>query len=604
MGHDTTEEAHVDPAAGSEPNVVLGALAALVVALFGLVCGYSSPPAAADEQATAAVSYPGADTPRVVRGAHGAIATAAPEASAAGLDVLRAGGNAYDALIAASFAAAVARPQSTGLGGGGFVVWHHAATKTQGAIDGREMAPSAATRAMYVDGAGKVTEDYKRGPRSAAVPGLVAMLHHLYEEHGSKRVTWSRLLQPAIELAEEGVVVDGPLARAIEQYEGELSRWHYSKQLFLPGGRRLRQGDLLVQRDLARTLREVAANRTDGFYTGWVATAIADDTAAHGGLITREDLASYEVKTREAVRGTYRGKTVVSMPPPSSGGTHLVQMLNILSGFDLRAMGWHGPDHLHVLTETMRRAYADRSKYMADPDFVDVPVAQLTDPGYARRLFDGIDRARATPSNQIAPGSKLQAEHPQTTHISVIDDDGNAVASTQTINTGLGSCFVAGNTGVILNNEMNDFTAKANVPNEFGLIQSEGNLPEPGKRPLSSMTPTIVLDADGKVWAVIGTPGGAKIITTVLQLLSNLVDYEMSAEDAVQRPRIHHQWLPDVLQLENGIGGAGLLTRRGHARVRQLDANSGLGNAQVVVVRDGIRIAVSDRRGTGRPGAY
>jgi gamma-glutamyltranspeptidase / glutathione hydrolase len=601
MANATHDKHALDSAEQAEGNVALGVFAAIGIAAFSFFAG--SPHSEASDGPLPAVSQPTATSPRAVVGGAGAIATAAPEASKAGLDALRKGGNAYDAMVAASFVVSVVRPQSTGLGGGGFVVYYDARTQASGAIDGREMAPRGASKSMYVEN-GKVIEGYRVGPLSAGVPGLVKMLHHLYLTKGSGKLSWNDLVQPARKLAEYGCVVRAPLARAIKKHSQKLARYPASRKIFMPGGKPLREGDRLVQLDLAHTLQTIAAEGADGFYGGWVAEEIAKSNTAAGGVIRSMDLASYRIQARTPIEGSYRGLKVISMPPPSSGGVHLVEMLNMLSHHDLAGMGWHSTRHLHVLAESMRRAFADRAEYMADADFVEVPVAKLIAPGYGKNLSDSIDLQHATPSDEVKPGALFVKEREHTTHISIIDADGNAVASTQTINTALGSLFVAGKSGVLLNNEMNDFTADPSAPNAFGLTQSSKNLPEPKKRPLSSMTPTIVLNADGSVRGVFGSPGGPKIITTVLQTIVNVVDFGMSAEEAVSARRIHHQWKADVLRVEDGVPHGKQLATMGH-HVETLGKNRGLGNAQIILIRpDGARAAASDPRGTGRPGAY
>lgn len=601
MAH-ATQEQILNPAEQAETSVAWGVCAALALALLAFAHGYSGGPSASQPPA---VSEPTPSSPREVEGSKGAVATAHPEASKAALEVLRSGGNAFDALVAASFVISVVEPQSTGLGGGGFVVYHDAQAGQQGAIDGREVAPQGATRDMYVQD-GEVIEGYRVGPLSAGVPGLVGMLHHTYRMKGSGVLSWAQLVEPARKLAEFGCVVTPHLAKAIEVHQKDLERYPTSQAVFLPEGKPLEAGATLVQNDLAHTLSVIAEKGAAGFYTGPIAKELAQASVDFGGMLKMSDLASYAPKDREAVRGTYRGVTVISMPPPSSGGVHLVQMLNILSHHDLAGMGFQSTEHLHLLTEAMRRAFADRAAFMADADKADVPVAKLLDPAYGAALSKDIDLHKATPSDEVRPGALFVKESEHTTHISIIDAWGNAVASTQTINTGLGSCFVAGTTGVLLNNEMADFTADVSKPNPFGLPQSEKNLPEPGKRPLSSMTPTVLLDAKGNVLAALGSPGGPKIITTTLQTLSNIVDFEQGALESVANPRIHHQWKhngEDKLFVERGVSGGGGLGALGH-RVARVPYGS-LGNAQIVLVRpDGTRVAASDPRYFGRPGAY
>lgn len=593
MGHGThehTADPHQSAAEASEANVMLAFCAAIAVAIAGFLLGKAPGPEAHAPVAVEQVSRP----------ASAAVATAAPEASDAALAVLAKGGNAFDALVAASFVVSVVRPEATGIGGGGFVVFHDASRGAQGVLDGREAAPAAATPGMYVDAQGRVREGYRVGPLSAGVPGLVALLEEVYQRHGSGRVSWRELVEPAIRYAEDGFVVPAKLARSIATHRAELERYPSSAAVFLPDGRAPLAGEVLRQPALAATLRTIAERGAEGFYRGPVAETLARAARRHGGILSAADLRDYEVKEREPVRGTYRGRTIVSMPPPSSGGVHLVQMLNVLSGYDLAELGFHSPEHLHLLAETMRLAFADRNRFMADADFVSVPVDRLIDPAYAARLRGAIDPARAGVS-RADDGGRLLPERPHTTHISIVDAEGNAVASTQTINTSLGSCFVAGNTGVVLNNEMADFTADPDQPNPFGLRQGEQNLPEPRKRPLSSMSPTLVFDAHGRVEAVVGSPGGPTIITTVLQVVSNLVDFEMSAGEAVAAPRLHHQWLPDEVVLEAGLKNrAAALARLGH-QVRTLDAGAGIGNAQIVVMTPSGVVGASDPRGTGRP---
>lgn len=584
----------------SEGSVVLAFCGALGVAL--LLAVASAPRGTDQGHASAAERVAGARV-QLAEGQQHAVAAAAPEASEAGLRVLEEGGNAADALVAASFVMAVVRPQSTGIGGGGFVLYHDAATHEQTALDGRERAPQDARENMYLDSRGKPTRESLDGPRAAGVPGLVAMLWDLHRTQGSKKLTWERLVQPAIELAEKGFPVPPSLARAVAARRAVLERYPASRDLFVPAGRALQAGDLFVQADLGRTLRAIATQGKSGFYAGPVAERLSQATRAAGGHLTAKDLSDYEVKRRAPVRGTYRGHELVSMPPPSSGGVHLIEMLNVLGTWELDDLGWHRPDHLHALAETMKRAYADRAEHMGDSDFVPVPVELLTSVDYAAQVRAGIAMDHATPSAQIRSGRPAGPERPHTTHISVIDAQGNAAASTQTINTGLGSGFVAAGTGVVLNNEMDDFAAKPGAPNAYGLVQGQQNAIQPGKRPLSSMTPTIVL-RDGKPVLIVGSPGGSRIITTVLQVISNVLDFRMTLDRAVAAPRVHHQWLPDELVVEPGIpqGSLDELGARGH--IVKVLAEDGIGEVQAILVKpNGTRVAVSDPRGEGRPAA-
>ncbi|MGB6229908.1 MAG: gamma-glutamyltransferase, partial [Litorimonas sp.] len=399
---------------------------------------------------------------------------------------------------------------------------------------------------MYLDEDGEVDTDRAQFSRaSAGVPGSVAGLLHALDRYGT--MSRREVIGPAIRLAERGVTVTPAFAQALASAES-LAADESSLDYF--GG--FEAGDRMVQRDLAETLRRIVRGGRDGFYAGETADLIVAEMARGNGLITLEDLAGYEVIEREPVVGTYKGYTVAAMPPPSSGGVHMVQMLNILSGYDLQADGHNSARYLHKLIEAMRRAYADRSVYLGDPDFVDVPVAELTDPDYADRLRDTIDLSSSSRSADIRPGSELPSESMDTTHYSVIDAEGRAVAVTYTLNFSFGSGFSVDGAGFLLNNEMDDFSAKPGAPNGYGLIGGEANEIEPRKRPLSSMTPTLVLKDDRVVLAT-GSPGGSTIITSVMQAVLNAVEWDMNIADALNRPRIHHQWLPDVVILEPGI---------------------------------------------------
>jgi gamma-glutamyltranspeptidase/glutathione hydrolase len=587
----------------SEGSVVLVFCAALALSLGAALAG--RPAAAEHEAAAPEVERPVSE--RVAEGTQGAVSAAAPEASAAGLAVLEEGGNAADALVAASFVMAVVRPQSTGIGGGGFALYHDA-RGGDAAYDGRERAPAEASEDMYLDSRGNKTRQSLDGARAAGVPGLVAMLAKLHAEHGSKKVSWARLVQPAIDLAEQGVRVTPSLARAIAERKQVLEACTAARALFLPDGRPLAEGDLLRQPDLARTLKAIAARGAPGFYEGEVARALVQATRAAGGHLSDEDLRGYQAVARDPVRGTYRGYQVISMPPPSAGGVLLIEMLNVLSNRqDLGDLSYHGGAHVHLLAETMRRAYADRSELFGDPDAVRLPTARLLTPEYAAALYRGIDPAHATPSSAVRPGQAGIPEGPHTTHISVVDAAGNACSSTQTVNLHLGSAFVAAGTGVLLNNEMDDFATKPGTPNAFGLVQGRLNAIAPGRRPVSSMTPTIVLDREGKVFLVLGSPGGSRITTAVLQVLSNVIDFGMSLDQAIEAPRLHHQWLADELVLERGFDGGVVqdLAARGHI-VRVLTGeHDAVGEVEAVLVRpDGERVAATDPRGEGTPAAY
>lgn len=537
------------------------ALLSIVLSLGLIFPAWSQPlPANGDEP----IYNPAARHQPVVA-AGGMVVSQEALASRIGADILAKGGNAVDAAVAVGFALAVTLPRAGNLGGGGFMLIHLAGEGRTVAIDYREMAPAAATRDMYLNAAGQVDKQKSRFSHLAAgVPGTVAGLVHALENYGSMDL--KDVIAPAIRLAADGITVSYDLADALARAQGRLAASPAAKAIFLPrDGAPPQPGDRLVQRDLAWSLRQIRAHGRDGFYKGPLAARIGADMAAHGGLITEADLAAYRVAERAPVTGSYRGYDIVTMPPPSSGGVHVLQILNTIENDDLAAMGAGSADAVHLMAEAMKQAYADRSVYLGDPDFVDVPVAALIAKRYGREIRARIDMARARPAGDIAPAANLPAESPQTTHYSVIDKAGNAVANTYTLNFSYGSGHVAAGTGILLNNEMDDFAAKEGVPNAFGLLGDEANAIQPGKRPLSSMTP-LMLMKDGKPWLVSGTPGGSTIITTMVQVIVNMADFGMNAADAAAMPRFHHQWQPDRLMLEPGFSPdtLRLLEARGH----------------------------------------
>ncbi len=483
---------------------------------------------------------------------HGMVAAQERMAAEIGRDILAAGGNAVDAGVAVAFALAVTLPRAGNIGGGGFMIVHDAEKGETRAIDYREMAPAKAERDMFLDAEGNAdSEKSLYSGAASGVPGTVAGMKAALDAYGS--MEWAEVIAPAIKLAEEGYAVTPELADSLESERENLEKFDSTKAVFFKeGGEAYRPGDTLIQADLAATLKKIAAEGPDGFYKGEVAEKIATAVQEAGGAITVEDMANYKVAMREPVRGTYRGYEVVSMPPPSSGGVHLIQMLNALEGYPISALGQNSGQTIHLMAEVMKLAYADRSEYLGDPDFVDVPVDALTSKEYAADMRAKISADFARPSADIKPADLAPYESDQTTHFSIIDKDGNAVSNTYTINLNYGSGLVAGGTGVLMNNEMDDFSAKPGVPNAFGLVGGDANAIEAGKRPLSSMTPTMVLK-DGKVWLVTGSPGGARIITTVLQVVMNMIDHGMNVAEASTAPRVHHQWLPDELRIEEGI---------------------------------------------------
>ncbi len=482
---------------------------------------------------------------------HGMVVAQESLAAQIGVEILDRGGNAVDAAVAVGFAMAVTYPRAGNIGGGGFMVIHLAKGHRDIAIDYRETAPSAATPTMFLDAQGNPDPMKSRDSGLAVgVPGTVAGLALAEEKYGSGKLSLADLIAPAINLAQSGVPIEDDLADSLPQSQARLSRWPSTKSIFFNGDRPMQEGDRLIQLDLAQTLRAIAEHGPDGFYKGEVADDIVRAVRGAGGIMTKEDLADYRAVERPVVRGNYRGYDIVSMPPPSSGGVHLIEMLNILQGYDLSKMG-RGAEALHLEIEAMRRAYADRAVYMGDPDSVKMPIAALTSKSYAATLRAGIG-ANATPSVEVHAGRPADTEGRNTTHFSIIDSDGNAVSNTYTLNFSYGLGLVADGTGVLLNNELDDFTAKPGAANAYGLVGYGANLPGPGKRPLSSMTPTIVLK-DGKPFLITGSPGGSRIITAVLQVIVNAIDFHMPIDKAVAAPRLHHQWQPDVVYVEPGF---------------------------------------------------
>jgi gamma-glutamyltranspeptidase/glutathione hydrolase len=495
---------------------------------------------------------------------HGMVVAQESRAARIGVEILDRGGNAVDAAVAVGFAMAVTYPRAGNLGGGGFMVIHLADGNRNTTIDYRETAPAASTQDMFLDAQGNPDPKKSRDSGLAVgVPGTVAGLALAEQKYGSGKFTLADLLAPAIQLADQGFPVEDDTADSLVTSHERLGQWPSSADIFLNGDQPLQEGDRLIQSDLANTLRAIAKNGPSGFYEGSTATEIADGVRSAGGIMTAADLANYHAIERPAVRGTYRGYDIVSMPPPSSGGVALIEMLNILEGYDLAKLG-RGDEALHYMIEAMRRAYADRAAFMGDSDTVKMPLAGLMSKAYAASLRDSITE-RATPSANVRAGKPADYEGQNTTHFSVIDRDGNAVSNTYTLNFSYGLGLVADGTGVLLNNELDDFTAKPGASNAFGLVGYTANLPGPNKRPLSSMTPTIVLK-DGKPVLITGSPGGSRIITAVLQIITNVIDFHMPIDKAVSAPRLHEQWQPDQVLVEPGFDPAVLaaLKSRGH----------------------------------------
>ena len=483
---------------------------------------------------------------------NGMVVTQESVATNVGVEILRQGGNAVDAAVAIGFTLAVTLPRAGNLGGGGFMMVHLARTGKTIAIDYRETAPLLATRDMYLDEEGNAGSGRSRFTHlSVGVPGTVAGLTLALKKYGT--LTLKQVMAPAIRLAGQGITVTRPLATSLKQSQETLFRWPQATKIFMKSdGLPYGPGDVLQQKDLSWSLKTIAKEGASAFYRGDIAKKLVAEMQRHAGLLTLEDLQNYRAVVREPVRGTYRGYEIISMPPPSSGGIHLIQMLNILEGYPLGSLGPKSAKTLHLMAESMKLAYADRSKHLGDPDFWNVPVAGLLSKSYASRLRKWIASDRAKPSRDILPGNPLPYESSETTHFSVMDGEGNAVANTYTLNFNYGSGIVADGTGILLNNKMDDFSAKPGVPNAYGLVGGKANAVEPLKRPLSSMTPTLVFK-DGKPFLATGSPGGSRIISTTLQLILNVVDHKMNIRAATQAPRIHHQWLPDRLEMETGF---------------------------------------------------
>ncbi|MBT8086976.1 MAG: gamma-glutamyltransferase [Gammaproteobacteria bacterium] len=534
------------------------------------------------------------DSAHPLFGSQGMVAAQNAAAAQVGADVLADGGNAVDAAVAVGFSLAVTTPRAGNLGGGGFMLIYDASSDQTVAIDYREMAPLRATRDMYLDDKGDVDPQRSRFSHLAAgVPGTVAGLYMAHQKFG--KLPWRRLLQPAIRQARDGIVVSYTLSQLLKSRQQRMCRNEATCGYFYKkNGAPYEPGEVLKQKDLARTLKLIARRGPDAFYKGAIADLIDAEMQRGGGYVDKASLAAYRPKLRDVVRGQYRGFEVVTMPPPSSGGVHLVQMLNILEHFPVKELGAGSADAVHLLAEVARLAYADRSKHLGDPDFYDVPVPWLTSKAYGEELAKTIDMTAARPSTDVAPGVAPLPESDDTTHYSVIDENGNVVANTYTLNFSYGSGISVPGAGFLLNNEMDDFVSKPGVPNAFGLLGGEANSIAALKRPLSSMTPAIVF-ADGSPWFATGSPGGSRIITTVLQMIVNMIDHGMNLAEATNAPRIHHQWFPDRLQLESGFSPdtVRLLRERGHTVA---DSRYAMGSLQSVGISDGVFRGASDLR--------
>lgn len=536
--------------------------------------------------------------PEAAFSAEGMVASRSALASQVGADILSRGGNAIDAAVATGFALAVAYPSAGNLAGGGFMVIR-LADGTLIANDHRERAPIAATRDMYLDKDGNVIPELSTHSHLAVgVPGTVDGLLDVLEKYGT--LSRREVLAPAIRLASRGFVLDLDMARDFEAQLPRMSKYPASMAIFTRDGKPWQRGDRFVQKDLANTLRRISERGREGFYKGRTAELLIAEMKSGGGLIAQQDLDEYDSVWRKPVTGTYRGYDIISMPPPSSGGVLLVQMLNMLEPYDLKGMGFGSADAVHHLVEAERRAYADRAEHLGDPDFFKVPIERLTDKAYAKLRFSDFNPERSSRSSDIGAGS-WPAESPDTTHASFVDKAGNAVAYTTTLNLSYGSKIVAAGTGMLLNNEMDDFSAKPDTPNAFGLLGREANAIQPRKRMLSSMTPTIVAK-DGKVVLVTGSPGGSTIITTTLQVIVNVIDHGMALSEAVSSPRFHHQWQPDAIIFEkNGLSPdtVRILETRGHQGLTPWTYERGIGDANSVMAVPGGFAGMADPRNSG-----
>jgi gamma-glutamyltranspeptidase/glutathione hydrolase len=535
-----------------------------------------------------------------VRETHAMVASVDVIASRVGADIMKRGGNAVDAAVAVALTLAVTWPEAGNLGGGGFMLLRKA-DGSEEALDYRERAPLAATRDMYLDANGDIIKDASLvGYRASGIPGTVAGLALAHKRHG--KLPWADLVEPARRLAAEGFPVSQYLARslAMKRIVERMQKFPESWRIFQRNGKPYTVGETFVQPELAATLARIQKDPSD-FYRGETARMVVADVQAHGGIITAADFARYQPTVRKPLHGTYRGYEIITMPPPSSGGIALIEMLNMLEPVDVKSLGWHSSQQVHTMVEIMRRAYADRAKYLGDSDFVTVPVSGLMSRAYAEQRRKDIDPLHASDSKAVANGEPARYESPQTTHFTIIDAEGTVVASTYTLNESFGSAVTAPGTGFLLNDEMDDFTSKPGVPNAYGLIQGEANAIAPQKRPLSSMTPTIVMQ-DGKVLFAVGSPGGSTIINTVLQVIINVVDFGMNIQEAIDSPRFHHQWLPDKIiwePFEFSRDTTDALEKMGHIFNEKPDY---IGDAHAIGVdaRDGARLGASDPRRGGQ----
>ncbi len=545
--------------------------------------------------------------PEPVRGRHAMVASQHELASKIGAEIMKKGGNAVDAAIAVGLALAVVYPEAGNIGGGGFMLIRKADGSSY-ALDYREMAPAAATRDIFVDKDGKLINGEGSstiGYRASGVPGTLAGFDLAFKKYGSGKIRWRDLVEPARALAQNGYVLSNRLAQLLKAYNGNLGKYADSNRIFLRDGNFYKEGELFRQPDLAATLARVQSAGASEFYNGKTAQLIAADMKANNGLITLDDLKNYKAKERKPLTGTYRGYPIITMPPPSSGGIVMLQVLNMLEGFDLRSMQYNSAARYHLVAEAMRRAFADRAEFMGDPDFAKVPTDSLIEKDYGKSRAATIDPKQASSSKDIGHGEVIGGEPMETTHYTVVDPQGTVVTNTYTINDLYGSAVTAKGTGVLLNDEMDDFAARPGKPNMFGLIQGERNSVQPGKRPLSSMTPTIVLRKDGTLWFALGARGGPRIISAVTQSVINVIDHDMNIQAAIDAPRIHHQWFPDELLYEPfGMSPdtLAILSAYGHkypARPGYVASATG-----IMIDAEGVRLGAIDSRSDGLAVGY
>lgn len=541
-----------------------------------------------------------AEAPDPVRGRNGMVVSASKLASEVGIEILKKGGNAIDATVAVGFALAVTYPSAGNIGGGGFMVIR-LKDGTSTTIDYREKAPLKSHEKMYQDSLGNfLPELSQEGTTSAGVPGSVAGMIYALEKYGTMNL--KDVLEPAIKLAENGFILDYRLTQSINYFYQDFLKYPSSKKIFTNNGQPFTEGDLFVQKDLAKTLKLIAENGKDGFYTGEVAEKIVSQIQSLGGIITFEDLANYNPVERKPIISTYRDYEIITMGPPSGGGITLIQSLNILENKNFSKDDWGSSEYIHTVTEAFKFSFADRSKHLGDPDFYKVPTDKLISKVYAKELFNKISD-KAIPSNQINPGDfSILDESMETTHYSIIDKDGNAVSTTTTINSSYGSRVVVDGAGFLLNNEMDDFSSKPGEPNQFGLVGSEANKIEPGKRMLSSMTPTIIT-RNNKPVLILGSPGGSTIPTVVLQVILNYLDFGMDIQEAVNSPRFHHQWLPDKIDFED-FGIAKDVRENLIAKGQYIGQKKILGRVEAIAVENNLYLGATDPRGFGAAIGY